>query len=219
MLKVIISGYNGIMGRVLVECVKKDNELELVCGVVRFVDEKGYYSDIKFYKIMIDVIEKIDVIIDFLYYEILELILLYVLKNNIFVVLVIIGYDENDLNKIEEVLKNIFILLLLNIFFGVNILIKLVKDVLKMLEGFDIEIIEKYYNRKEDVFSGIVIMIVNVIREVLFESENIYGRYGRDCKRKLNEIGIYFIRGGNIISDYDVIFVGDNEVFILSYYF
>ncbi|MGO0807058.1 dihydrodipicolinate reductase C-terminal domain-containing protein, partial [Clostridioides difficile] len=37
---------------------------------------------------------------------------------------------------------------------GVNILIKLVKDASKMLEGFDIEIIEKHHNRKEDAPSG-----------------------------------------------------------------
>lgn len=68
-------------------------------------------------------------------------------------------------------------------FFGVNVLVKLVKDVVKLLEGFDIEIIEKYYNRKVDVLSGIVVMIVNVIKEVLLNVENNYGRYGCSVKR------------------------------------
>ncbi|MGO0807235.1 hypothetical protein ACTPEF_25350, partial [Clostridioides difficile] len=42
----------------------------------------------------------------------------------------------NDLNKIEEASKNIPILLSSNTSLGVNILIKLVKDASKMLEGF-----------------------------------------------------------------------------------
>ena len=210
MLKVIISGYNGTMGRVLAECVKKDNELELVCGVARSADEKGHHSDTKLYKTMTDVTEKTDVIIDFSHHETLEPILSYALKNNTPVVLATTGYDENDLNKIEEASKNIPILLSSNTSLGVNILIKLVKDASKMLEGFDIEIIEKHHNRKEDAPSGTATMIANAIREVLPESENTHGRYGRDCKRKPNEIGIHSIRGGNIISDHDVIF---DEVF------
>ncbi len=51
-----------------------------------------------------------------------------------------------------------------------------------MLEGFDIEIIEKHHNRKEDAPSGTATMIANAIKEVLPESENTHGRYGRDCK-------------------------------------
>ena len=211
MLKVIISGYNGTMGRVLAECVKKDNELELVCGVARSADEKGHHSDTKLYKTMTDVTEKTDVIIDFSHHETLEPILSYALKNNTPVVLATTGYDENDS-------KNIPILLSSNTSLGVNILIKLVKDASKMLEGFDIEIIEKHHNRKEDAPSGTATMIANAIREVLPESENTHGRYGRDCKRKPNEIGIHSIRGGNIISDHDVIFAGDNEVLTLSHH-
>ena len=215
MLIVIISGYNGTMGRVLAECVKKDNELELVCGVARSADEKGHHSDTKLYKTMTDVTEKTDVIIDFSHHETLEPILSYALKNNTPVVLATTGYDEN---KIEEASKNIPILLSSNTSLGVNILIKLVKDASKMLEGFDIEIIEKHHNRKEDAPSGTATMIANAIREVLPESENTHGRYGRDCKRKPNEIGIHSIRGGNIISDHDVIFAGDNEVLTLSHH-
>ncbi|NJA14981.1 4-hydroxy-tetrahydrodipicolinate reductase, partial [Clostridioides difficile] len=166
MLKVIISGYNGTMGRVLAECVKKDTELELVCGVARSADEKGHHSDTKLYKTMTDVTEKTDLIIDFSHHETLEPILSYALKNNTPVVLATTGYDENDLNKIEEASKNIPILLSSNTSLGVNILIKLVKDASKMLEGFDIEIIEKHHNRKEDAPSGTATMIANAIREV-----------------------------------------------------
>ncbi len=36
--------------------------------------------------------------------------------------------------------------------------------------------------------------------------------------KKPNEIGIHSIRGGNIISDHDVIFAGDNEVLTLNHH-
>ena len=35
MLRVIINGYSGSMGKVLTKCVNEDSELQLVCGVSR----------------------------------------------------------------------------------------------------------------------------------------------------------------------------------------
>ena len=77
MLKVIISGYNGTMGRVLAECVKKDNELKLVCGVARSADEKSHHSDTKLYKTMTDVTEKAQKIFLYYYHQIHLLELIY----------------------------------------------------------------------------------------------------------------------------------------------
>ncbi len=91
---------------------KKDNELELVCGVARSADEKGHHSDTKLYKTMTDVTEKADVIIDFSHHETLEPILSYALKNNTPVVLATTGYDENDLHKIEEASKHPYIIII-----------------------------------------------------------------------------------------------------------
>ena len=59
---------------------------------------------------------------------------------------------------------------------GVNVLVKLVKEAAKALNGFDIEIIEKHHNKKLDSPSGTAVMIANGIKEVLPEDECIYGK-------------------------------------------
>lgn len=87
----------------------------------------------------------------------------------------------------------------------------------KLLEGFDIEIIEKHHNRKVDAPSGTAVMIANAIKEVLPNVENNYGRYGRSAKRQPNEVGIHAIRGGNIVGEHDALFAGDNEVLTISH--
>ena len=95
---------------------------------------------------------------------------------------------------------------------GVNVLLRLVKEAANVLSNFDIEVIEKHHNKKVDAPSGTAVMIANAIKEVLPSLENNYGRYGRESKRKENEIGIHAIRGGTIVGEHDVIFAGHDEI-------
>ncbi len=120
------------------------------------------------------------------------------------------------MNKIHEAAKVIPVFQSYNMSLGVNVLVKLVKDAAKLLEGFDIEI-EKHHNRKVDAPSGTAVMIANAIKEVLPNVENNYGRYGRSAKRQPNEVGIHAIRGGNIVGEHDALFAGDNEVLTISH--
>lgn len=216
MLKVIVSGCNGKTGRVLFDCVKEDTELELVCGIARSASscpDEG----IKIYPSISEVTESADVIIDFSHHSTLDGLLEYSLRTKTPLVLATTGYNDEDLKKIHEASKTIPIFLSYNMALGVNILIKLVKEAAKLLEGFDIEIVEKHHNRKADAPSGTAIMIADGIKEALPEVENTYGRHGRSAKRQPNEVGIHAIRGGTIVGEHDVIFAGDNEVVTLSH--
>ncbi len=69
-----------------------------------------------------------------------------------------------EMNKIHEAAKVIPVFQSYNMSLGVNVLVKLVKDAAKLLEGFDIEIIEKHHNRKVDTPSGTAVMIANAIK-------------------------------------------------------
>ena len=95
---------------------------------------------------------------------------------------------------------------------GINVLLKLIKESTKLLEGFDIEVIEKHHNKKFDAPSGTAVMITNTIKEVLPNIEDSYGRYGSNAKRNENEVGIHAVRGGTIVGEHDVIFAGHDEV-------
>ena len=162
MLKVIINGYSGTMGKVLTKCVNEDKDLQLVCGASK--DELDV--PFKTYHKMSEVEELADVIIDFSHHS-----------------------------TIEDTL-----------------LIKLVKEAAKALNKFDIEIIEKHHNKKLDAPSGTAVMIANGVKEVLPDSEYVYGRHGRSDKRNSNEIGIHAVRCGTIVGEHTTIFAGHDEV-------
>ena len=208
MLRVIINGYSGSMGKVLTKCVNEDSELQLVCGVSRDELEVPFKTYFK----MSDVSETADVIIDFSHHSTINDTLSYATKTKTPLVIATTGFNEDELGRIKEASTIAPIFHSSNMSLGVNVLVKLVKEAAKALNEFDIEIIEKHHNKKLDSPSGTAIMIANGIKDVLPGSECIYGRYGRSEKRKPTEVGIHAIRGGTIVGEHTTIFAGHNEV-------
>ena len=214
-LKVIINGYSGTMGKVLTNCVLDDEELELVAGV----SPKHHDVNDKFntYSSFAEVQEDADVVIDFSNPLALDGILEYCLNTKTPVVLATTGYNDEEMEKIHEAAKQIPVFLSFNMSLGVNILLKLVKEAAKNLNGFDIEIIEKHHNKKVDSPSGTAVMIANAVKEVREQSEFIYGRHGRTGKRQQNEVGIHAVRGGTIVGEHSAIFAGNDEILEINH--
>ena len=208
MLRVIISGYSGSMGKVLTKCANEDSELEIVCGA----SKDDLDVPFKTYHKMSDVEESADVIIDFSHHSTIDDTLSYAIKTKTPIVIATTGFNDEELEKIKKASNIIPIFHSSNMSLGVNVLVKLVKEAAKSLNGFDIEIIEKHHNKKLDAPSGTAVMIANGVKEVLPDSEYIYGRHGRSDKRSSNEIGIHAIRGGTIVGEHTTIFAGHDEV-------
>lgn len=208
MLRVIISGYSGSMGKVLTKCANEDSELEIVCGS----SKDDLDVPFKTYHKMSEVEELADVIIDFSHHSTIDDTLSYAIKTKTPIVIATTGFNEEELTKIKKASNIIPIFHSSNMSLGVNVLVKLVKEAAKSLNGFDIEIIEKHHNKKLDAPSGTAVMIANGVKEVLPDSEYIYGRHGRSDKRSSNEIGIHAIRGGTIVGEHTTIFAGHDEV-------
>ena len=208
MLRVIISGYSGSMGKVLTKCANEDSELEIVCGA----SKDDLDVPFKTYQKMSEVEELADVIIDFSHHSTIDDTLSYAIKTKTPIVIATTGFNDEELTKIKKASNIIPIFHSSNMSLGVNVLVKLVKEAAKSLNGFDIEIIEKHHNKKLDAPSGTAVMIANGVKEVLPDSEYIYGRHGRSDKRSSNEIGIHAIRGGTIVGEHTTIFAGHDEV-------
>lgn len=214
-MKVIINGYSGTMGQVLTKCILADEELELVAGVSPVHhDPNDQFST---YSSFAEVKEEADVVIDFSNPLALDGILEYCLNTKTPVVLATTGYNDEEMAKIHEAAKQIQVFLSFNMSLGVNILLKLVKEAAKNLDGFDIEIIEKHHNKKVDAPSGTAVMIANAVKEVREQSEFIYGRHGRTGKRQQNEVGIHAIRGGTIVGEHSAIFAGNDEILEINH--
>lgn len=119
---------------------------------------------------------------------------------------------DSNIKNIED--NNVKAVISSNFAIGVNVFFDLVKKLTPILEDFDIEIIEAHHNQKEDAPSGTAMTAFDVICESIGRDPNevgVYGREGHVGKRKPEEIGLHAIRGGDIVGDHTVMYIGDGE--------
>ena len=100
-----------------------------------------------------------------------------------------------------------------NMSFGVHVLADLVRRTAAQLgETFDIEVTETHHRKKIDAPSGTALRLVEAACEGKGGSpEVVYGRHGRPGPRKAAEVAVHAIRGGDVIGDHTVHFLGDGE--------
>lgn len=205
MIKVLINGYNGKMGQMVLNQIKASQDFECIGG-----------TDISLS--INEITEKPDVIIDFSTPEASLSILQYAEKNKIPVVIATTGFSDEQTAKIMEYSKTLPIFKSANMSYETNLMIALVSKLAKELTGSDIEIVETHHNKKVDAPSGTALMIADGINEALdHEMYYEYDRHSKRAPRNQKEIGIHSIRGGTEVGKHTVFFFGDNESLEISH--
>lgn len=216
MLKIILSGCGGSMGRAVAACAVENSD----CAIVTGIDVKGG-SDNTFPVVREpdEITADADVLIDFSNPTLLDSLLRYGIRKNLPLVLCTTGYAKEQVARINAAAEQIPVFYSGNMSLGVNLLIELAKKAAKVLGGsFDIEIIEKHHNRKLDAPSGTALMIADGVSSSLGkEMHYVYDRHSQRKPRESSEIGIHSVRGGTIVGEHDVIFAGPQEVLTLSH--
>ena len=212
MVRAIMHGCNGRMGRVVSELVKADDGIEFVAGVDSYTGRTNDYPVFE----SIDKCEvEADVIIDFSNASAVDGLLDYCVEKQVPVVLCSTGLSEEQLQKVEEASEKVAVLKSANMSLGINLLLKLLQSATKVLApaGFDIELVEKHHNQKLDAPSGTAIALVDSINESMDNTyEYVYDRSQVRKKREAKEIGISAVRGGTIVGEHEVIYAGTDEV-------
>ena len=208
-MNILLNGASGRMGIEVATCARNQPDLKIVCGFDREERQEGEFH---IYNKIEDIKEKIDVIIDFSVPVATFEILKYAKKNKVPVVIATTGFNEEELNQIEDLSKEIPIFKSSNMSLEINLMSTLVQKVAEVLKESDIEIIETHHNRKIDSPSGTAILLANAINEVFNgEKEYNFDRMSKREKREKKEIGFSSIRGGNIVGEHTVQFFGENE--------
>lgn len=215
MIKVLISGALGRMGKKLYDSFALSDKATAVCGVD--LKEDLSCPDYPVYASFADVKMDVDVVVDFSSPLNLNNVLDFCVKNKIPAVLCATGCTPEQIEQINETSKSIAIFRSGNMSLGVNVLVNLVKKAAAMLGDFDVEIIEKHHNQKVDAPSGTAIMLANGVKDVQPEKYYTYGREGICGKRDKNEIGIHAVRGGGIVGEHEVIFANGFETVTLTH--
>lgn len=212
MVRAIMHGCNGRMGRVITGLIHDDEAIEIVAGVDTYT---GIVNDYQVFDNIWKCDVEADVIIDFSNAAAADDLLDYCVEKQIPVVLCSTGLSEKQLKKVEESAEKVAVLKSANMSMGINLLLKLLKDAAKVLApaGYDIEIVERHHNQKLDAPSGTALALADSMNESMGQTfEYVYDRSKERKKRDAKEIGISAVRGGTIVGDHEVIFAGMDEV-------
>ena len=215
MLNVFVNGCNGKMGNVVCSLVEENENMQVIGGF-----DKVSYSDSKFpiFTEVENIDVKPDVIIDFSLPVATLNILNYAKTNKIPMVIATTGFTDEETKIIEEASKTIPIFKSANMSFDIMLMKKVVSWLAPLLKNTDTEIIEAHHNRKVDSPSGTAQMLADSINASLGNTLHCeYNRHDKHEKRDKNEIGMSSIRGGNIVGEHSVQFIGNFETFEIKH--
>ena len=131
------------------------------------------------------------------------------------------GMTEDQIARLAPAARHAVIIRAGNMSLGVNLLMQLTKKVARALDAeFDIEVVESHHRMKVDAPSGTALMLGEAAAEgrgVALGDVADRGRDGITGARTGGHIGFSAIRGGDVVGEHDVMFLGPGERIILRH--
>ena len=161
------------------------------------------------------VLDGTSVVIDFSVSEVVQDLTRACVRQGIAMVIGTTGYNTDQRSDIVEAAQSIPIVLSPNMSVGVNVTLKLVELASKALGSeIDVELFESHHRNKVDAPSGTAVRLAELIaetRNVELRDVAVHGREGLTGKRNRGAIGIHSARGGDVVGEHTVFFLGEGE--------
>ena len=226
MIKTVVIGAAGRMGKMLVKQVLADPELELSgaaemptspaighdAGTVAGVDTCG----VTITDSMPEAVANADAIIDFSAPESTLACAKLAAEKNCCLVIGTTGLTDSQSELIRNYGKQgARIVLAPNMSVGINLLLSLCSRVAATLwPDYDMEVVEMHHNQKKDAPSGTAVKLAETLAEATgmsYSDDARHGREGHTGARPRREIGVHALRGGDVVGDHTVVFATEGE--------
>lgn len=212
-MKIGIAGCTGRMGQMLVKEVTEDGDLYLTGGITR--ETQNLPTNVPILKDAEDLFAVSDLVIDFTAPDASVYNARVAANTRKPLVIGTTGISESQMKEIRSCAEQTPILFTPNASVGVNVMLEAIRDIAaKLGSDFNIEITEAHHNRKIDAPSGTALALGKAAaqgRGIDFNSHSVYDRHGNTGARTQNEIGFSVIRGGDIVGEHTVYFIGQGE--------
>ncbi|MDB4345867.1 4-hydroxy-tetrahydrodipicolinate reductase [bacterium] len=200
-LKLLLNGSRGRMG-IAISAIAEANGAEIVSACDAGDDPTAN-------------IAACEAIIDFSFHEITPGIAELAVANNIPLVIGTTGHTQEEKQQILDTVKGeIPVVWAGNYSVGVNTLNYLTRKAAQILgEQYEPEVLEMHHHHKKDAPSGTAERLIEILKEGydLNDEQVVHGREGLIGARPRKEIGVHAIRGGDIVGEHTVYFIGDGE--------
>lgn len=221
--KIVISGATGRMGQTLVSLVTQSDDFEIVGGIDREnksgADAARYgFPTIETAETAARILQQADVVLDFSAVAGLQHLLTRRGAEIAGKGLVVgtTGLTPDVLHLLAYASNTSPVIVSANFSVGVNLLLGLVDAAARVLpsDRYDVEIVESHHRMKADAPSGTALVIGHAIadaRGIALETVRKDGRSGQMGPRSRGEIGFHALRGGDVVGEHRVHFIGARE--------
>ncbi len=216
MLRLVISGCGGHMGRALERLCRRDPQVEVAAGIDTL---GGGGQEFPVYPSPAQLTGDARCVVDFSSPSALEGLLDLALNRGIPLVLATTGYTPEQERQVWAAARRVPIFRSANMSLGIGVLLELVKQAARSLgDGWDIEVLERHHRWKVDAPSGTALILAHGAASARnYEENHLYSRNNLRRPRDQGEIGISSLRGGTIPGEHLVVFAGQDEVIELKH--
>ncbi len=220
MIRITICGIAGRMGRELIGAAHEYPDIKIAAGleisghalIGKAIEDIPVYDDIR------TAVRECDCVIDFTNHRAALSTLQYLLSEIRPFVSGSTGFSEKEFDAINEISRRVPVFVAPNMSLGINALYELVRRASGNLPEFDIEIIETHHRSKKDAPSGTAKEMINIIRANRPDIKIVSERNGTTGGRESGEMGVFAIRGGDVVGEHRVLFLGSGEFIELRHY-
>ncbi len=198
--RILLNGYKGRMGQAIMTIV--ESEGAIITAKTDVGDTLSACTG------------DYDAAIDFSFHSVTLPFIEWAASRNIPAVIGTTGHTQAERESILKFTTKIPIVWSGNYSVGVNLLNHLTAKAASVLKnGYDIELIEMHHHHKKDAPSGTAERLLEILRTSrdLDPTDEQHGRKGLVGERQPREIGVHAIRGGDIVGEHTVLFIGDGE--------
>jgi len=218
MLDIIVVGARGRMGSTLVELVERDSGLQLkgVTESPNRLDELGHLDCLRASSLEEILPESPGaVVVDFSHPEVTLKTVQAASSSGNPVVIGTTGFSHEQQEALQEAAQRTPIFWAPNMSVGINVLLELLPKLAEFLgQDYNVEISEIHHKHKKDAPSGTAVKLGQVLAQAkgLPEREALRAcREGMIGERPQEEIGVQTLRGGDVVGEHTVYFLGPGE--------
>lgn len=223
MSSVVISGIRGRMGQAVVRLLRDAPDMRVVAGIGREAAADGDAErygcpEIAALADAADAVLNADVVIDFSNAAGTQALLDHAgaaLRGRALVIGTTALADDTE-TLLAGLSREAAVLTAANFSIGVNLLAALAARAAAVLDAgaYDVEVVEAHHRRKVDAPSGTALFLADAVaraRGGSLPELRRDGRSGETGERAAGEIGLHAVRGGGVIGDHQVLFLGERE--------
>ena len=219
MIRVVVCGALGKMGRTVVEEIAGDADLALA-GASEAPGHAGLGAKIAGVEVTADLakaLQACDVAVDFTNPKAALAHIEACAAAGKAAIVGTTGFSPEELAAAKKSAAKIPLIVSPNMSAGVNLMFKIVEEAARALSDFDAEIVEIHHNKKKDSPSGTAAKLAEGVAKARPGAAVVHGRAGLVGARKPQEIGMHSLRGGDVVGEHTVVFAGEGERFEITH--